>query len=424
MAGNALGGPTGGAVGAMAGKLISTITGYGDYKVNHNSVIQGNSVPTFRNGGHGMRVCHREFLANITGSVEFSKREFSINPGLFGTFPWLSYLANQFEEYELDGLVFEYRPSSGSAISSTSSALGVVILATDYDAANPGFTTKQQMESYEFSTSTVPFNGCMHPVECKRGLNVLNNLYLRNMTNPSGTDIRMYDMGNFTIATEGMQSEYVVGELWVSYDVKFSKPRIPSSSQSTLLNVLHLQSSPSNTANAGVPFGDEGPVQELDSSMPTTEWAFTSPTKLTFNSVGTYAIFLYHSFQGVSATPPNYTVGSNIQKSALLLQNSLNQISASNTVFGGFLFGSFNVTATGTGGANQITLALSMPVGAPNGNLDLYVVRVSNSQLTDSDEPILSNGQRPHVDVAFLRKLLKEMLVEEGKTCIATSFIN
>jgi hypothetical protein len=229
--GGYLGGPAGAAMGHMvggaAGSLISKVTGFGQYKVNSNSLINGNSVPTFKSDADGMIVCHREFIADVVGSVDFVLQKYPINPGLANMFPLLSQMSRVFEEYEMSGLVLEYRPSSGSAISSVSSALGVVILATDYDAANPTFTNKQQMESYEFSNSTVPFTGCLHPVECARNRNVLDNLYVRLTPPETGTDIRLYDMGNFQIATQGMQSIYTVGELWVTYDVRLKKPRLP-----------------------------------------------------------------------------------------------------------------------------------------------------------------------------------------------------
>jgi len=105
LAGSYLGGPAGGALGMQAGKLISQITGYGDYKVSQNTVSNGNSIPTFRQGGDGMRVAHREFLSDVTGSVAFTLNSYAIQPGLNVTFPWLSAIAVQFEEYRIDGLM-------------------------------------------------------------------------------------------------------------------------------------------------------------------------------------------------------------------------------------------------------------------------------------------------------------------------------
>jgi len=169
LAGSYLGGPAGGALGMQAGRLISQITGYGDYKVSQNTISNGNSVPTFRQGGDGMRVAHREFLSDVTGSIAFTLNSYAIQPGLNVTFPWLSAIAAQFEEYRMDGLCFEFRPSSGSAVSSMSSALGVVIMATNYHVLDATFATKQAMESYEYSTSTVPFMGLFIPWNVRWG---------------------------------------------------------------------------------------------------------------------------------------------------------------------------------------------------------------------------------------------------------------
>lgn len=311
LAGNYLGGPAGGAVGLAAGKLISSITGFGDYKVNKNSVIQSNSVPTFRSGGDGMKIAHREFITDILGGPDFLLHSYSLNPGLANTFPWLSSIAQNFEEYEMNGLVFEYRPSSGSAVSSTSSALGIVIMATDYDSANPSFPDKQTMESYEFSSSTVPFTGCMHPVECARGRNVLNNLYTRTGLIPPNTDIRMYDVGNFQIASEGMQSAYTLGELWVTYDVTFRKPRLPFST-STIGNFLHLVESPSLSLDSVYSFGATGAIALPSSNMVLgVDWLPHGTNGVIIMRPGVYFI-TYIAFNTTTSTNVSVPSGANI----------------------------------------------------------------------------------------------------------------
>lgn len=216
-------GPMGSMVGAKAGDFLASITGFGDYKVESNTLVTGNQVPTFRSGGMGVEIVHKEFIGNVDGSVLFASKSYAINPGLEETFPWLSSVARCFQTYRFLGLIFEYRPSSGN-IAATSPALGIVAMATAYDPLAPAFNSKVQIESYEYSSATVPSNSVIHPVECKARSNVLDNMLIRSNAAPG--DLRFYDMGTFQIGTEGMQSAYTLGELWVSYHVLLTKPYI------------------------------------------------------------------------------------------------------------------------------------------------------------------------------------------------------
>jgi hypothetical protein len=211
--------------------MSSFIRGSGSYHVGRNSLIHGGAVPSFRTVGDGVRLCHREYLGDVSGSIPFDITAYAINPGNPLCFPWLSSLAGSFEEYRFEGLVFEYRSSSG-AIASTAPTLGNVILATQYNVLEPVFTTKQQMDAYEYSTSLVPSATGLHAVECAGALTPVSTLYVRTGAVPAAADARLYDLGIFSIASQGQQGTYQVGELWVSYDIVFRKPLISTLSTS------------------------------------------------------------------------------------------------------------------------------------------------------------------------------------------------
>jgi len=100
-------------------------------------------------------------------------------------------------------------------------------MATDYDSLDANFTSKIQMEASEFAMSSMPGQGMMHPIECARRETALPVLYLRTNTVPAGSDQRLYDLGNFQIATSGIPNNtnaQTLGELWVSYDISLLKP--------------------------------------------------------------------------------------------------------------------------------------------------------------------------------------------------------
>lgn len=212
-------------IGKGASALYSKITGHGDYKVASNSLLMGTDPPSFNKSGRGTIVRHREFIQDIKGSTDFSVTSIPINPGMNVGFPWLSQIAANYEEYVIRGMIFEFKSTSASALNSTNTALGTVVMATRYNVLMPSFASKTEMENYEFCTTTKPAESAIHAIECAVGEAPLHCLYTRQFNTAIG-DLRMYDLGNFQIATVGMQAVATIGELWVSYDVELLKPRL------------------------------------------------------------------------------------------------------------------------------------------------------------------------------------------------------
>lgn len=225
-----LGMGVGGQLGGAAADLFKTLTGFGDYAVKQN-VLSPGAPPSVRNrkvNDGGVVISHREYLGDIVSSSSantFKLQAFPINPGSAITFPWLSQVASNFQEYRMEGLVFEFRSMSADALNSTNTALGSVILATNYNASDENFSSKSEMENSQFGQSVKPSDSCLHLIECARSSSVLSELYIRDGTAASNDDDRFYDLGKFQIATTGLQGTNVnLGELWVSYQVCLMKP--------------------------------------------------------------------------------------------------------------------------------------------------------------------------------------------------------
>lgn len=379
--GGFFGGPSGAGlgstIGSSAGSLISKITGFGDYKVTSNTLTRnvGNGQPaaTFMNSGKGIEICHREFLGDISGSVDFANIALNINPGLQTTFPWLSAVAQNFEQYEFLGLVFEYRPSSG-AIAGTSPALGMVVFATNYDALDPLFSSKQDMESYQFCTSTVPFNSMLHPVECARDESRDRVCFIRGGPPPSNSDLRMYDLGTFQFATRGMPSVYTCGELWVSYHVRLLKPRI---SPTVYEDYLHL-STPLDTASAANPMA--GVVSVYDPAGwftgPSSFIQIISPTQLLISEPGWYKVewSWVDSTAPAATTPVVFSIGANITAPNIWGNRSTAVVTSAN-IGTAICEMSVKVNASGTGVANRIVYQSGL-TGLVNSNCDIIIRRL------------------------------------------------
>lgn len=211
-----------------AGVRGPRLSGSGAYHLSSGGTSSQASIARFSSGKdyHSTVVEMREFLGDVSGSIGFSINEFVINPGNAEMFPWLSQQANSYEMYQFLSLVVQYRPTSGAAISGTNSALGSVIMTTEYNAASPAFTDKASMVNNEGTTSGAPSMALVHGVECAKGSGLLKNLFIRqNNASVPNTDRRLFDMGKFYLATQGMQAANVVGELWVTYRVRLLKPQ-------------------------------------------------------------------------------------------------------------------------------------------------------------------------------------------------------
>lgn len=218
----------GGALGYGAQQLVKFLTGFGDYQIHTNSIMGGvYNPPELRNiRDRGVVVRHREYIADITATSAFTVQSFPINPGLSSSFPWLAQVCDAFEEYYITGLVYEYKTLSADYTTASSAALGYVVMATQYNTYNPVFPDKKTMENYEFSNSAKPSETFVHPVECKRSVTPVSELFIRTGAVPSGADSRLYDLGNFQIATGGNSGSGVLGELWVTFEIVLCKPKL------------------------------------------------------------------------------------------------------------------------------------------------------------------------------------------------------
>jgi hypothetical protein len=296
------GGSIGNFLGKKAGGLLSSIFGVGDYKVKHNSLMNASNPPLIVNSPSGTIIRHREYICDILSSTGFTLTSYPINPGISTTFPWLAGVAQSFEQYEARGIIFDYKSLSGDALNSTNTALGTVIMVTEYDSSKPVFTDKRSMENYTYSTNTTPSNDAMHPVECAGDVTPLRTMYVRNSGVVPSTDLRFSDMGLFQVATQGFQaSGFIAGELWVTYEIEFLKPRLPPTISSnppihyTYDSSLFVSSAgPPTSANL---FGI--PVQKLFLRGVGATTVTLSANSILFAATGTY--FVYLSLGGSAA---------------------------------------------------------------------------------------------------------------------------
>lgn len=226
----------GAGLGGFAGDKFAQAVGFGDYHIKKNSLMNGmapmkmgQQVAAFGNMSSATIVKHREYIREIkipTVPGDFVNTLLPLNPGLRSVFPWLSNIAAQYQEYQWIGCIFEFR-----SLTSDSAAvlqLGSVIMASNYDTAEPLYVDKRHMENSQFAVSAKPSKGMIHPIECDPSVTFVPIKYVRTGGLAPGTDSRLYDHCNVQVATEGLPvgSTGSIGELWVSYEVALYKPNL------------------------------------------------------------------------------------------------------------------------------------------------------------------------------------------------------
>lgn len=233
-AGSFLRGGGAGAWGTAAGHLMNA-TGIGEYEVSNDIVNggEGTGIPTFApaDAGSTVTISHKEYISDVYApdvAGTFQNTPYSINPGLERTFPWLSQIAANYEEYTLKQCIFTFRSSITDFVASNGQ-VGTIIMATQYNPTDATFTSKQDAMEYDAAMSGKVSANMLHGVECDPAqLSGSVGKYMRSGPVQSNTDLKQYDWGNLNVCisnTPNVFANQALGELWVSYTVELRKPK-------------------------------------------------------------------------------------------------------------------------------------------------------------------------------------------------------
>lgn len=312
VAGGALGYMSGGYSGAIegarsgygAGAGFSKFMGWGDYSSNQiidggNNSQQAISVNQSNMTGD-IYVEHTEFVNNVyasataAGSSPFQQTKYSLNPGDSQTFPFLSQIAQNYLLYEFQGLIFQYKPTSGES-GAASNSLGKIVMATNYDPTESNFLNSVQMENEDYANSTKPSCGAVHGIETHPAQGVVDMRYVR--TGNVSRDLAFYDLGNFFLATEGIPfsaaGSQVVGELWVTYRVRLSRANLYGALLGLNIDqdVISFSSSAAALVNAVTFVKSSNTLGVTIANVFATAFTLTFPANIT---LGTYMIYVIY----------------------------------------------------------------------------------------------------------------------------------
>jgi hypothetical protein len=212
---------------------VGRALGMGAYTVA-NDIVDGGAgqdIPTFSSGPTSVVISHKEYITDIFGpenAGQFQNTPYSINPGLERTFPWLSQVAANYEEYTLHQCIFTFR-STVTDFVATNGQVGTVIMASQYNPTDAPFSSKQDAMEYDMAMSGKVSGNMLHGVECDPAqLSGAPGKYVRAGPVRSDDDLKQYDHANLNVCISNIPQQFAnqaLGELWVSYTVELRKPK-------------------------------------------------------------------------------------------------------------------------------------------------------------------------------------------------------
>lgn len=333
-----------------------------------------------------------ECLGTVTtaGSA-FTNTTYILNPCNTTTFPWLSTIANKFEKYQFHSLFFKFVSSSADAVGSTNTALGTVILNTNYDVLDVEFPTQIAMEDYGGASEDKPSEHQIHKIDCAGKQGGINGQRF-NLTStgesasyPTNSSAHDYDIGRFQIATAGQQAASTLGRLYVCYSLRLIRKKVDNAIPGYS---LHVATDVTSTAAA--------PLTTLLTRTGST-LSFTNTTTTITIATGGRFLFssLWVSSQTLTAVPTltastgatavNFTVQANAFIS--VFNGTSNQASCTSM---------FDLVGPGT-------VTVGVPTGlTTGGRLDLIVTQVPSDLASRAPRDVLSER------ISRLESMLKQ----------------
>jgi len=217
--------------------MAAQYMGRGAYKANGLITGGADTMPRMQHVNDetgSLMVSHRERLMDVFAPADsgFHQDVFTVSPGIEKTFPWLSQIAANYEEYELMQCVFEYDGHSLVGINDTLEVQGSLIMATQMNVKDKPFRDRHEMERFPHASKCAQHGSMAHGVECDpRKIQGDGHRYIRMGGLAKDEDARDFDHAKFTIGQYNTPTELAgkeIGQLFVYYTVKLMKPKISS----------------------------------------------------------------------------------------------------------------------------------------------------------------------------------------------------
>lgn len=233
--------------------------------------------------GDSTLVHHREYIQDVSGSVEFTNTQYAVQPGISTLFPWLSDFAMRYEKYRFRSLRFYLEPLKSASTN------GIMMMAIDIDAVDHAPNNKQMLMNLEGAARTSVWTACV--LDQRVSAFAYPWYFVRTGTIPA-TDLKTYDVGTLNVAAFGCADASAIAELWVEYQLELSVPQMSTDiAQPNSAKIVGV--SPSKTALFGA-------TPTITGGLNVT----ALNNVLTFNKVGKYQVSIVLVGTGLSTAYP------------------------------------------------------------------------------------------------------------------------
>jgi hypothetical protein len=261
-----------------------------------SSIMAGNALTTpmrqtYESLLQRYRVRHKEFIADISGSVSFSVASLRINPANSVMFPWLSRIAPNFERYQFKQLVFSLKTQTST------STVGSIMMAIDYDPTDPLPVSKTALLQYEGAIRGAAWDN----IDAYADVTQLEKeCYTAEFVAATLADSRLNDVGQLIVATAGQADTALLSELWVEYDIELIVPQAGPMCAEQEVKYSHLGVYSASASSGGIPI--------MTDLAPLTDGTYCYGISYTSLATGYFDLFLYVVTSSVITANGNITI--------------------------------------------------------------------------------------------------------------------
>lgn len=254
--------------------------------ISTTSTVRGASISSRADGS--ILVRHREYIAPVSSAIAFTVLSYEVNPGMPGTFPWLSHIARNYETYAFKRLKFEVSPCCPT------SKDGAIMSYFDLDAADLAPVSRADLMQNANATISAPWISQSILVP-EQALQRSGTRYVRGYALGANLDVKTYDLGCIHVCAEGSTAATIVGDLFVEYEVLLTTPQFNIHAENMRMESTVV--APTKAAPMGTSFTPDGklPVERA------------TGTAFTFKEAGDYLLETIQSGTVLTATPPGLT---------------------------------------------------------------------------------------------------------------------
>jgi len=177
-------------------------------------------APRVQSSAKCTRILHRELIATVSGNTTYGVTAYALNPGLSASFPWLSQVAGNYEQYSFKALRYHYVTRCSTTYT------GSVLLSPEYDALDSPPTSEVFQAMMEGSKEDVPWRDQLISFSVPDMFPLGPRKFIRTGV-VSGSDLKTYDVGQLFVGRAGCTDTNTIGKLWVEYDIELYVPQNP-----------------------------------------------------------------------------------------------------------------------------------------------------------------------------------------------------